>query len=138
MRRMLETIRTAAGYEDWSVGVSIVAEKEILRLNSTYRAKAHPTDILSFAHHQLSSPEVFPATLDVHDRDLGDLIVCPSIIAQDAAKLASPLDAHWRRILVHGFVHLLGYDHETDHEYEAMSRREEVLLRAVNDAAAQP
>lgn len=130
MRTTLRAVVAAAGYSGWDVGVKNVSPSAIARLNARYRGKAAPTDILSFANYTLAAPEAFVAG-DVAElgKDLGDLVVCGEYVAQHIARAHVPdAAAHWRMLLTHGVVHLLGYDHETEEQHAAMAAREAAVM----------
>lgn len=129
-RHTLAAVLEGAGYSGWDVGCRNVSLAAMRALNRRYRGKDAPTDILSFANYALPRPEAFPApeALDA-GKDLGDLVVCAEYVADVCARdgIAQPL-AHWRVLLVHGVVHLLGYDHETEAQHAAMAARESAVL----------
>jgi len=102
------------------LAVRLVAPAEIRRLNRHYRGKDKPTNVLSF-------PSTVPA--DVHPRPLGDVVICPAVLKQEAREQGKPLRAHWAHLLVHGVLHLVGYDHEDDADARRMERREIAVLR---------
>ncbi|MGV6817392.1 MAG: rRNA maturation RNase YbeY [Thiotrichales bacterium] len=88
--------------ENLSVLVRIVDETESAALNETYRAKKGPTNVLSFP---FDPPEM------VVSSHLGDLVICAPIVAREAQSQSKPLAAHWAHLLLHGILHLQGYDH---------------------------
>src|SRR6266480_3396060 len=94
------------------LSVSFVAEREMAELNERYVGERGATDVLSFP---LDEPE------DEH-RLLGDVVICPQYAAANNADLAAEL----RLLLVHGILHLLGYDHEQDRERARMWARQEL------------
>ena len=109
------------------VTVCFVTDAEIARLNENFRHKRGPTDVLSFpAHRQRSrkhgkmSPEQTPLYL-------GDIAISPLTARRNAAKYGRTLPAELRILMLHGVLHLLGYDHETDHGQ--MTRLENKLRR---------
>jgi probable rRNA maturation factor len=59
---------------------------------------------------------------------VGDLVICAEIVAREAAEQGKPLEAHWAHIVIHGALHLLGYDHATDRGAQRMQQRERELL----------
>ena len=65
---------------------------------------------------------------------LGDLVVCARVLRQEAAAQAKPLRAHWAHLIVHGTLHLLGYDHERARDARRMERREVAVLRGLGFA----
>ncbi|MBI4733497.1 MAG: rRNA maturation RNase YbeY [Rubrobacteridae bacterium] len=99
------------------LSIALVDEIEIRELNSRYRGKDTPTDVLSF---------------EVDSEMLGDVIICPSIAAGQAVKYKQSLEQEMALLLVHGILHLLGYDHIDDDEAEIMEAKErEILAEAI-------
>ncbi|KFI11469.1 MULTISPECIES: rRNA maturation RNase YbeY [Vibrio] len=102
------------------VTVRIVDEQESHQLNHDYRGKDKPTNVLSF-------PFEAPPGIDMDL--LGDLIICKQVVEQEADQQSKPLMAHWAHMVVHGSLHLLGYDHIEDDEAEEMESLEtEIML----------
>lgn len=97
--------------EEAEVSVCIVDEEESQTLNNQYRGKDKPTNILSF-------PADLPEEVDIPL--LGDLVICAPVVEHEALEQGKTLDAHWAHMLVHGTLHLLGYDHLDDEEAEIM------------------
>ena len=85
------------------VTVRIVEEVESAELNRGYRGIDRPTNVLSF-------PLSLPAG-DWGEAQLGDLAVCAAVVSREAAAQGKPLSAHWAHMVVHGTLHLFGYDH---------------------------
>lgn len=105
------------------VSVYIVDEEESQELNSQYRHKDKPTNVLSF-------PADLPEEIEIPL--LGDLVVCAPVVEREAQEQGKTLDAHWAHMLVHGTLHLLGYDHIEDDEAETMEALETQLITAMN------
>ena len=101
------------------VSIRIVDEAEIRELNRTYRCKDSPTNVLSFAAE-------LPA--EIEPRLLGDLVLCAPIVVAEAAAQGKSVRAHWAHLVVHGTLHLLGMDHQSDDEAALMEAREVELL----------
>lgn len=97
----------------------IVDEDEISHLNQTYRGKQGPTNVLSFPFEPPPGVEL-PL--------LGDVIICKAVVEREAAAQGKPLEAHWAHMVIHGVLHLLGYDHIEEVEAEAMEALEITLL----------
>lgn len=126
-RRIRAWIRHAlADVVRGEIAVRIVGEQESAELNARYRQKAGPTNVLAF-----------PAGVDAQaltamdGTDLppvGDLAICAPVVAREAAEQRKPLEAHWAHIVLHGALHLAGYDHESAIEERAMHARERELL----------
>lgn len=103
--------------------VRIVAAEESADLNSRYRGKQGPTNVLSFGAE--------PRPLRARTAELlpvGDLVICAAVVEREAREQGKSLDAHWAHMVVHGALHLQGYDHETRKEALEMEARERALL----------
>jgi probable rRNA maturation factor len=119
----------AAAYlaeDDVQVTLRIVDEEESQALNKAYREKDKPTNVLSFP---MEMPEEFLAMLEMSM--LGDLVVCASVVEKEATDQHKTLDAHWAHMLVHGMLHLQGYDHIDDDEAEEMEALETQILKTL-------
>ena len=114
--------RRAAGCE---LAVRVVKPAESKRLNARYRGRDRPTNVLSFPVPAL------PAVADHRRarRPLGDLVICARVVRAEAREQHKPLKAHWAHLVIHGALHLLGYDHERDDEARRMERREVAVLK---------
>ena len=111
--------RKAAGRE---LGVSVVGPRESRRLNARYRGRDKPTNVLSF-------PAVELPAVGAADRPLGDLVICPDVLRAEAREQHKSLRAHWAHLVVHGALHLIGYDHLYTADANRMERREISVLR---------
>jgi probable rRNA maturation factor len=103
--------------------VRIVDVDEITQLNEQYRQKTGATNVLSFP---FELPPGVPA--EACDSTLGDLVVCAAVVAQEAEAQHKSVEAHWAHMIVHGTLHLLGYDHLTDDEAQQMESEEIAVL----------
>lgn len=104
--------------------VRIVDEIESAELNQQFRRKQGPTNILSFPFEWPDDiPEENPEV-----RYLGDLVVCAPVLEQEALEQQKNLEHHWAHIIVHGMLHLLGYDHINDDDAERMENKEIEIL----------
>lgn len=103
----------------WEAALRIVDVSEMRQLNSQYRDKDRPTNVLSF-------PAELPAdvTLDL----LGDIVICAPVVQEEALAQGKALAAHWDHMLIHGVLHLLGFDHESDAEATQMELLETQAL----------
>lgn len=99
--------------------VRIVDEQESRALNREYRGKDAPTNVLSFP---------FEAPPGADSELLGDLVICAAVVAREAAEQGKSLSQHWAHMVVHGVLHLLGYDHEEEAEAEQMEALEVEIL----------
>lgn len=119
--------RRVFGERDGELVVRIVDETESAMLNETYRGKAGPTNVLAFPADDGPLPGDEPAAL-------GDLVICAAVVAREAAEQGkSPAD-HWAHMVIHGCLHLIGFDHINDAEAETMEARERDLLAGLGIA----
>ena len=118
--------RQAAGRE---IGVSVVGPAESRRLNAQFRGKDKPTNVLSFPVPELPVPGA-----SAEPRPLGDLVICPQVLRTEAREQKKSLRAHWAHLVVHGSLHLIGYDHIHDADADRMERREIAVLRRLGFA----
>ncbi|WP_114909259.1 rRNA maturation RNase YbeY [Haemophilus haemolyticus] len=102
--------------------VRIVDEAESHELNLTYRGKDRSTNVLSFP---FECPDEVALPL------LGDLVICRQVVEREAAEQEKPLMAHWAHMVVHGSLHLLGYDHIEDDEAEEMESLETQIMQGL-------
>ena len=114
--------RRATGRE---IGVRVVGPAESRRLNARYRGKNKPTNVLSFPAAPL------PPAASAAAHPLGDLVICAQVVRAEALAQGKPLRAHWAHLVVHGALHLIGYDHEREPDARRMERREITVLRAL-------
>ena len=105
---------------DSELTIRLVDEPEGRELNRTYRHKDYATNVLTFP------ADVPDELLDIPL--LGDVIICAPVIAREAAEQGKLLKAHWAHMVIHGCLHLLGYDHIEDEEAEEMESLERELL----------
>ena len=99
--------------------VRVVDEKEGAELNERYRRRSGPTNVLAF---EFDAPEL-PSV-----RILGDVVVCAPVAEREAREQAKRLDAHWAHLVVHGTLHLLGYDHDRSEAATEMEAAEREIL----------
>ncbi|WP_062745356.1 rRNA maturation RNase YbeY [Erwinia persicina] len=104
------------------VTIRVVDEAESHELNHTYRGKDKPTNVLSFP---------FEAPPGIELPLLGDLIICRQVVEQEAREQEKALEAHWAHMVIHGSLHLLGYDHIEDDEAEEMESLETEIMLAL-------
>ena len=129
-REVAEALDSILSYLDESGEFSLhfVSDDEIRDLNRDYRGKDEPTDILTFA---LSDGEAFP-TFEGEERELGDIFISLESMRRNAAAFSVPEDEELKRLLIHGTLHLLGFDHATnDFASEPMLIRQEEMMRSL-------
>lgn len=122
--------RAGAGRE---VALRVVGAAESRRLNRSWRDQDHATNVLSFPA-PAASPGVprarAPAAARVAaaPRSLGDLVICAPVLAREAREQGKTRVAHWAHLVVHGSLHLVGFDHERAADARRMERRERRIL----------
>jgi len=115
----------AAGRE---LGVCVVGTRESARLNARFRGRDGATNVLSFA------PPLLPSAAAASAAPLGELVVCAGVLRQEARAQVKTLRAHWAHLIVHGALHLAGYDHQRAADARRMERREIAVLRRLGFA----
>lgn len=103
--------------------IRITSAKESQDLNNTYRGKNKPTNVLSFP---FEVPEGIPLQL------LGDLVICADVVRQEAIEQDKALFDHWAHMVVHGCLHLIGFDHINDDDAKEMEALEQKILASIN------
>jgi rRNA maturation RNase YbeY len=131
LKQNARIILAALDYDDFDLGILLATPEVIHEYNRTYRDKDKPTDIISFAYHQIPAGERIEALSD-EDKNLGDLIICPSYVHDDLERWGQTFEQRMNVLLVHGICHLLGYDHEKDEDYEVMKIQEDYLLEKIS------
>jgi probable rRNA maturation factor len=139
LRKFLERAQKQLRLPADSVTVCLVSDGEIARWNRAYRRKPRPTDVLSFpargerlkgakrrvsARSFSASPPVSPSGDSPY---LGDIAIAPAVARRNARRFGRKFEDEMRTLILHGLLHLIGYDHETD--TGQMNRRERRLRR---------
>jgi probable rRNA maturation factor len=110
------------------VAITVIDEAAMADLNREHMGKDGPTDVLSFPLEDLA-PGKPPAHVDGGPPVvLGDVVICPAVVARNAERDEVPFEHEMALMVVHGLLHLLGYDHVVDAEAEHMERRERDVL----------
>jgi probable rRNA maturation factor len=122
--------RRAQGHE---IGVRVVGRAESRRLNARFRGRDKPTNVLSFPMAAFLQGAAVPSK-SAAPRPLGDLVICAEVLQAEAREQKKELRAHWAHLVVHGALHLIGYDHELRADAERMERREVRVLRSLGFA----
>jgi len=102
-----------------SLSVRAVDEQEIADLNQRYRSRSGPTNVLSFP---------FEDPPGVDSDELGDVVVCAPVVEREALEQGKTAEEHWAHMVVHGVLHLCGYDHVEDADAEQMENEETRIL----------
>ncbi len=119
-RRRVRRAAAGVGRRGDAVNLVLVDDREMRRLNWRYRGKDKPTDVLSFGYDEHPDDDV-----------VGDVFVSVETLLRDAKRLNVAARHHAVRIVVHGLLHVAGYDHESDAQAARMERREYLTLRRV-------
>ena len=114
----------AALERDAEITVRLVGEEEGRALNRDYRGKDYPTNVLTFTYDD-GAPVAGSAPL------LGDLVLCVPVVVREALEQGKSPEAHYAHLVVHGMLHLQGYDHEMDAGAERMEARERKILASL-------
>jgi probable rRNA maturation factor len=116
LRDFYELVRRELGFAPESVTIELISDKTMARLNETFRNKPGPTDVLSFpANGNRPAPEA---------EYVGDIAISPETARRNARRFSRSLPLEMRILILHGMIHLAGFDHETDHgEMDRFERR---------------
>lgn len=101
--------------------IRVVTPEEMIDLNHTYRKQNKTTNVLAF-------PSTLPKNIPLDCPFLGDIIICPEVLTEESKQLKKSLQEHWSLIVIHGVLHLLGYDHIEDKDAFIMQGIEVRLL----------
>ena len=123
-RIMTAACRVAGLHYDVTISLRFVDAEESLALNNMYRKKSTATNVLSF-------PAAWPPLVVDTPRSepLGDIVVCPVVVEAEAKQQMKTLEDHWSHMLVHGFYHLVGYNHITESDSASMEALEVECLK---------
>ena len=108
--------------ENAEIVIRVVDEEESAALNGQYRGKAGPTNVLSFP---------FQAPPGMKTEILGDLLICAPVVVREAEEQGKSLPAHWAHMVVHGVLHLQGYDHIDEQEAVIMETAEIAIMNGL-------
>ena len=120
-QRLTEWAGAALGRRRGEICIRIVGPRESRRLNALYRQRDYATNVLSFPAGPVPGASV-------GDAPLGDIAICATVVAREARAQGKTLAAHWAHMVVHGVLHLCGYDHVDDDDARRMERRERAIL----------
>jgi len=121
LRRAINAAASAAASSGGEVSVVLADDAAVRKLNRTWRHRDAPTNVLSFPAHAARGDGQQP-------RFLGDIVIAYETAAREAGSARKSLAQHLAHLAVHGFLHLVGYDHQTDDEAAAMERIETLIL----------
>ena len=116
LQQFHERVRRELGFAPESVTIELISDATMARLNQTYRKKIGPTDVLSFPSNGAGP---------VKDAEyVGDIAISPETARRNARRFSRSLPVEMRILILHGMIHLAGYDHESDHgEMDRLERR---------------
>lgn len=120
LQRWLDTALEVLEHDEpLEVTVRLVDDEEITELNEEYRDKAKPTNVLAF-----------PCDWDLPEepRLLGDVVIAVNVVNREAKEQKKTVEQHWAHITIHGFLHLMGFDHIDDDDAEVMESTERKIL----------
>ena len=127
IRNWLEQVIAQVGNDtsrSIEISVKIVDEVEGRALNRQFRQKDSATNVLAFPLLDADLPEI-PAELPLA---MGDIVICASVVAREASEQGKNSSDHWAHMLVHGALHLFGYDHDTESQAQEMEMLEARIL----------
>ena len=101
------------------VTIRIVEQAEMTELNARFRHKEGPTNVLSFPFAQIAG---------IEEDYLGDVVVCAAVVREEARVQGKTPEAHWAHLVIHGILHLCGYDHEAEHSALTMEWYEKKIM----------
>lgn len=118
------------GEEGVEVSIKFTADQEVQALNLSYRGKDKPTNVLSFP---MIAPDLIAAIANVGKSEilLGDIVLAFETCAREAGDRGVSIAAHATHLIVHGTLHLLGYDHNADEEAETMETLEQAIMASL-------
>jgi probable rRNA maturation factor len=135
LESFLKRVKNELGLNEADVTVCFVSDAEIARMNETFRKKKGPTDVLSFpaavrGQPRRPAPQGGSSKKMSEGEYLGDIAISPATARRYARKNGRPLASELRVLILHGVLHLLGYDHETDRgEMDRVERKLRKRLR---------
>ncbi|MEX0618895.1 MAG: rRNA maturation RNase YbeY [Pseudohongiellaceae bacterium] len=121
--------RTSDDSINYSLCLRVVTDAEAAGMNSHYRGSPAATNVLSFPARL---PEHVAGLLD--PRPLGDIAICGTLVASEAAEQGKDIGSHWAHLLIHGVLHLAGYDHRTSQDAKRMEGMEIAAMQALGFA----
>ena len=119
IRRWAESALDRGGMRGHGLTVRIVDEEEMLALNTAYRNRSKTTNVLSFP---------FESVPGIEQAYAGDVVICQQVVSEEAREQGKALDRHFAHMVVHGTLHLCGFDHQNDAQAEHMEGLENRIL----------
>ncbi|MFT5501704.1 MAG: putative rRNA maturation factor [Woeseiaceae bacterium] len=127
-----QVLAESGNREGLEISVRVVDEAESRDLNKRFRTIDNSTNVLSFPADSAGLPAEFAPAL-------GDIVICGPVVEREALQQGKDIGHHWAHLIVHGALHLLGYDHETEDDAEIMESLERKILaaRGISDPYAE-
>ena len=124
LKKVGQIVLKGEGKEKYTLSIALIKEKEIRGLNKKYLKKDKPTDVLSFS--QVSD---FSEKIKEFENILGEVIICPQVVKRNAEDFNVPFEKELAKVLIHGILHLLDYEHEkSDKKWKEMQEKENYYL----------
>jgi probable rRNA maturation factor len=119
-------LETAPARRNLAVSVVLTGDAEAAEINLQHRGKPGPTNVLSFPARDI------PGLPPDEPQPLGDIVLAAGVIRREASEQGIPVEHHLRHLVVHGTLHLLGHDHETEEKAEEMAAVEAAVLKRLD------
>lgn len=137
LRKLAESVLTEEGFpDDTEVSLLFVGGDQIATYNERFMHRSGATDVLAFPVEHLTPGEVPRSRPGGPPLNLGDVVIAPAIVRAQAETAGRPYRQELELLIVHGLLHLLGYDHDTDPRADAMEERERRLLSRHQEAGS--
>lgn len=117
--------------DDSVVSLAFVSSAVSQQLNKDYRGKDYPTDVLSFSEKDVNQDDFIDISVDDSITPIGEIIICTDVMERQAIEKNHSVDHECLILFIHGFFHILGYDHEVDEEAEIMEKKERDILESL-------
>ncbi|KAM9850940.1 endoribonuclease YbeY [Aulostomus maculatus] len=137
LRKDVETLRHILGIQKFDLSIICVDNRRIQQINSLYRKKNQPTDVLSFPFYEDLRPGKVPCPLHRDELNLGDIFLGVEFVMRQCQEDRTDLHGALTVVAAHGICHLLGYRHETEDEWTEMLQRENYILTEYNRLTGQ-
>ena len=127
IKKIVKKVLVGEDKERKRLSIALVGPNEIKKANKKYRKKNQATDVLSFPDSEISI-EKFEMFAVQERESLGEIIICPKKVKKNAKKYGLDFETEFVKVLIHGILHLLGYDHEEPKENEKMKNKQDFYL----------
>ena len=122
LKQLIEQVSKLTDCREGTISISFVGKKRIRAINRRFRGKDKATNVISFPFMDNLPKE----------KIIGDIIICPSVASKEARKYGNNFVDYVAFLLIHGFLHLLGYDHIKEKDRLIMERKEEEIFRSIS------